>query len=246
MGACRASSTPSPAGSSRSCGATCPLDDIPAHAGCADRGATGPPRRVRPKDVRRAHEEPISNVHGFPVFTLWRPGAEDRRPDGRALPARRRLRAARRRPALAVRDPAGRRARTRARCCRRYPLAPEFTVEDSFEEMVELFEEVARRVTRGRGAGRRLRRRWLRAGARRGAARPRWGPAGPARADRALGRPHRHHAGHPRGGRARPLALLPAPADLRLLLGRDRRPGQARRRRGSAPVSATSPGCHRR
>ena len=29
-----------------------------------------------------------------------------------------------------------------------YPLAPEFTVEDSFDEMVELFEEVASRSPR--------------------------------------------------------------------------------------------------
>jgi monoterpene epsilon-lactone hydrolase len=95
-----------------------------------------------PPRVRRGHEEQIGNVHGFPVYRLWQP-LDDQRPTrsvfflhGGAYV----------RPAAAwhwrflvsLADQLQARAVLPA-----YPLAPEFTVEDSFEDMVRLFEEVA-------------------------------------------------------------------------------------------------------
>ena len=121
-------------------------DDIPAM-----RAALTENNRLAqegpPKDVRRTHEETVTNDHGFPVFTLWASGAETtgrtvlylhggayvRPSDGRHY-----------RFATRLADALGARAVLPA-----YPLAPEFTVEDSFDEMVELFEEVASRSPEG-------------------------------------------------------------------------------------------------
>ncbi len=94
-----------------------------------------------PKDVRRTHEESISNVHGFPVFTLWREGGQAPQKTVVYLHG-----GAYTRPSVSrhwrfltkLADALG--ARAVLPC---YPLAPEFTVEDSFEEMVELLEEIA-------------------------------------------------------------------------------------------------------
>lgn len=135
-----------------------PVDDIPAMLATLIRDnravVEGPPR-----DVRRTHAEHIDNTHGFPVFTLW-PGeqrageqrvgeqrAGDRigeRPQGRTVMylhggAYIRPSDARHwRFATRLAHSLGARTVVPA-----YPLAPEFTVEDSFEDMVELFLEVA-------------------------------------------------------------------------------------------------------
>ncbi len=131
-------------------------DDVPAMrvkmARDNRRAVEAPPR-----DVRRSHAEQISNTPGFPVFTLWRTdrrpaGAPDRRPDtpgdgqqpGRTVfylhgggftkpsdPRHWRF-------ATRLADALG--ART---VFPLYPLAPEYTVEDSFNAMVDLFLEVA-------------------------------------------------------------------------------------------------------
>lgn len=114
-------------------------EDVPAMREALTRtnraGTEAPPR-----DVRKTHEELISNTHGFPVYTLWREGEEPRRSvlylHGGAYirPAA----APHWRFATRLADAIGARAVVPA-----YPLAPEFTVQDSFEEMVSLFEEVA-------------------------------------------------------------------------------------------------------
>lgn len=98
-------------------------------------------REGPPQNVRRTHEESISNVHGFPVFELWAAGTVA---PGRAVlylhggafvhPADKRHW----RFATRLADALGARTVLPA-----YPLAPEFTVEDSFEEMVAIFEAVA-------------------------------------------------------------------------------------------------------
>jgi monoterpene epsilon-lactone hydrolase len=94
-----------------------------------------------PRDVRKDHEETITNAHGFPVFSLW--------PADEELPKRTVLYlhgGAYIRPA----DPRHWRFLTRladtlgARAvlpC--YPLAPEHTVDDSFEALLDVFAEVA-------------------------------------------------------------------------------------------------------
>ncbi len=115
-------------------------DDVPAmRAALTEQNRTaeeGPPR-----DVRRTHEESISNDHGFPVFTLWKAGTP--------LPRRSVLYlhgGAYVRPAdprhwhFATRLAAALGART---VLPAYPLAPEFTVEDSFEQMLAVYDEVA-------------------------------------------------------------------------------------------------------
>ncbi len=94
-----------------------------------------------PQDVRRTHEESISNIHGFPVFELW--AAEVSAP-GRAVlylhggafvhPSDKRH------WQFATRLADALEART---VLPAYPLAPEFSVEDSFEQMIEIFDEVA-------------------------------------------------------------------------------------------------------
>jgi acetyl esterase/lipase len=123
-----------------------PVDDIPAMRAAMTRdnrmAEEGPPPAVR-----RTHEEMISNDHGFPVFTVWRAEAD---PPGRTVvylhgggyvrpsdPAHWRF-------LTRLADAVGARAVLPA-----YPLAPEFTVEDSFEEMVALLEEVARQSPEG-------------------------------------------------------------------------------------------------
>ena len=145
-----------------------PVDDLPAMRAAlvaANRAADEAP----PAPVRRGHEEQIENVHGFPVFTSGRrrgrPGPTSRgavwstctvAPTCAPTDPRHCL------FAVALADAIGARAVLPA-----YPLAPEFTVDDSFDEMVLLVEEVAAAVARRRRAGRRLGRWWLRAGDRR-------------------------------------------------------------------------------
>ena len=121
-------------------------DDIPAMRAALTRNnqmaQEGPP-----KDVRRTHEETVSNVHGFPVFTLWRSGAETSGPTVLYLHGGAYVRpsdARHFRFATRLADALNGRAVLPA-----YPLAPEFTVEDSFEEMVEIFEETARQSPHG-------------------------------------------------------------------------------------------------
>ena len=121
-------------------------DDIPAMRASMARDnrmtREGPPR-----DVRRTHEVSISNQHGFPVFTLWPEGTEVleravvylhggayvRPSDDRHW-----------RFATRLADALGARAVLPA-----YPLGPEFTVDDSFEEMVALLKEVSARSPGG-------------------------------------------------------------------------------------------------
>ena len=119
-------------------------DDLPAlRAALVARNRTadeGPPNRVR-----KGHEEHIDNVHGFPVFTLWKP---DERTGAKDAPRRsvvylhggayvRGIVSWHWRFVARLADALGARAVLPA-----YPLAPEFTVEDSFDEMVALVEEV--------------------------------------------------------------------------------------------------------
>ncbi len=115
-------------------------DDIPAMRAAlirANRQAVDAP----PRDVARTHEERIDNTHGFPVFTLWRP--EVPAPERSVFYLH---------GGAFVKPSDSRHWRFAARLADRldarvvlpaYPLAPEFTVDDSFEEMVSLFEEVA-------------------------------------------------------------------------------------------------------
>jgi len=122
------------------------VDDIPAM-----REAMAEDNRVAlegpPSDVRRTHAERISNTHGFPVFTLWREGGEAPQKSVVYLHG-----GAYVRPSVArhwrfvtkLADALG--ARAVLPC---YPLAPEFTVEDSFEKMVELLEEIASQSPEG-------------------------------------------------------------------------------------------------
>lgn len=115
-------------------------DDVPAMRAAMTRDnrllREGPPR-----DVRRTHEEQISNDHGFPVFTLWPAESEIPRRaviylhgGGYVRPSDDRHW----RFVTKLADALGARAVLPA-----YPLAPEFTVRDSFEELVEIFEQVA-------------------------------------------------------------------------------------------------------
>ncbi|MEO7352338.1 MAG: alpha/beta hydrolase [Marmoricola sp.] len=115
-------------------------DDVPAMRAAlteANRlAAEGPPG-----DVRKSHEESISNTHGFPVFALWPAGTDPPRRSvihlhggGYVHPADDRhwrflTQLADRLGACAVLPT--------------YPLAPEFTVEDSFDAMIALFDDVA-------------------------------------------------------------------------------------------------------
>lgn len=122
-----------------------PLDDLPAMREALmtdNRSADEGP----PAGLRRGHEERIGNEHGFPVFTLWRHDADtgaERTPrrsilylhgGGYVRPAD----ARHWRLLLPWADALHARAVLPA-----YPLAPEFTVEDSFEELLALFDEVA-------------------------------------------------------------------------------------------------------
>lgn len=115
-------------------------DDVPAmRAALTEQNRLleeGPPR-----DVRKTHEESISNVHGFPVFELWPEGAEALSRSVLYLHGGAYVRPADERHwHFATRLAGALGARTVLPC---YPLGPESTVEDSFEEMVELFGEVA-------------------------------------------------------------------------------------------------------
>ncbi|MCW2817769.1 MAG: steryl acetyl hydrolase [Marmoricola sp.] len=129
-----------------------PVDDLPAMRVALterNRGAEeGPPPRVR-----RGHEERVSRDHGFPVFELWRPldgatGPTDGSADGGR--PRRSVLYLHGGAYTAPTDPRhwsflsrfadalGARAVLPA-----YPLAPEFTVADSFEAVVAIFDAVA-------------------------------------------------------------------------------------------------------
>jgi monoterpene epsilon-lactone hydrolase len=98
-------------------------------------------REGPPHDVRRTHQESISNDHGFPVFTLWKaeadlPGRTVLHLHGGAFvhpsdPRQWRF-------ATGLADALGARVVFPA-----YPLAPEYTVHDSFEQMLAIFDEVA-------------------------------------------------------------------------------------------------------
>jgi monoterpene epsilon-lactone hydrolase len=115
-------------------------DDVPAmRAALVEQNRLaeeGPPR-----DVRKNHEESISNGHGFPVFSLWPAGTAAPRRSVMYLHGGAYVRPSDGRHwhfATRLADTLG--ARAVLPC---YPLAPEFTVEDSFDAMVGLFGEVA-------------------------------------------------------------------------------------------------------
>lgn len=115
-------------------------DDVPAMRAALTKqnrlAEEGPPR-----DVLMNHEELISNVHGFPVFELWPADTEAPKRSVIYLHGGAYVRPADDRHwhfATRLADTLG--ARVVLPC---YPLGPEFTVEDSFEAMVELFGEVA-------------------------------------------------------------------------------------------------------
>ena len=120
-----------------------PIGDLPAMRAAlteANRTADeGPSRKVR-----GGHEEQISNGHGFPVFTLWKTRSGAERPDRsvfylhggayvRPVAARHWTFASRLADSLGA-----------AAVMPAYPLAPEFTVQDSFDDMISVFEDVAR------------------------------------------------------------------------------------------------------
>jgi monoterpene epsilon-lactone hydrolase len=116
------------------------IDDIPAMRAALARqnreAQEGPPR-----DVRGKHEESIGNDHGFPVFTLWKSGTELPRRSVFYLHGGAYVRPADKRHwhfATRIADALGARAVLPA-----YPLAPEYTVDDSFERLLAIFEEVA-------------------------------------------------------------------------------------------------------
>lgn len=119
-----------------------PVDDLPAMRAsltAANRAADEAP----PARVRRGHEERIGNVHGFPVYTLWTPAEAGDEPQrsvihlhggGYVRPTHPRHWQF----VVALSDALEARAVLPA-----YPFAPEFTVDDSFDELLSLFEEVA-------------------------------------------------------------------------------------------------------
>jgi monoterpene epsilon-lactone hydrolase len=121
-----------------------PVDDLPAlREALVERNRTadeGPPA-----SVRRGHEEQIGNDHGFPVFTLWKPGG------GAGIEDAPRRSVVYVHGGAYVRGISGWHWRFVSRLADAlgargvlpaYPVAPEFTVEDSFEEMVALVAEV--------------------------------------------------------------------------------------------------------
>lgn len=129
-----------------------PVDDLAAMRSAltaANRSAeSGPPGRVR-----RGHEEQITNAHGFPVFTLWpsdASGTAVEQPPGRSLVYLhggayvRPIHARQWAFSVALADALGARAVVPT-----YPLAPEFTVEDSFEALLLLLREVAEQSPEG-------------------------------------------------------------------------------------------------
>jgi acetyl esterase/lipase len=117
-----------------------PADDVPAMRAAlteANRNAQEAP----PHDVSKTHELSISNDHGFPVFAWWPAETGAPRRSVLYLHGGAYVRPADQRHwrfATHLADALGARAVLPA-----YPLAPEFTVEDSFEALVKIFEEVA-------------------------------------------------------------------------------------------------------
>src|SRR4051812_18748776 len=113
-------------------------DDVPAMRRAmteANRDAQEAP----PHDVSKTHEVSISNDHGFPVFSWWPAGTEAPRRSLLYLHGGAYVRPADQRHwrfATHLADTLGARAVLPA-----YPLAPEFTVEDSFAALVQVFEE---------------------------------------------------------------------------------------------------------
>lgn len=121
-----------------------PVDDLASLRDALitrNRGADEGP----PSAVRHGHEEQIGNSHGFPVFTLWKPGG---RTGSQESPRRsvvylhggayvRGISAWHWKFVARLADALGAKGVIPA-----YPVAPEFTVEDSFEQMVALVEEV--------------------------------------------------------------------------------------------------------
>lgn len=115
-------------------------DDIPAmRAAMTEQNRTA--EEGPPPDVRHQHEESISNLHGFPVFTLWKAGTEMPRRTVLYLHGGAFVRPSDPRHWHFGSRLAG--ALGARLVLPAYPLAPEFTVDDSFEQMVALFEEVA-------------------------------------------------------------------------------------------------------
>jgi monoterpene epsilon-lactone hydrolase len=121
-----------------------PTDDIPAlRAALVARNQTA--EEGPPNSVRQGHEEHISNGHGFPVFTISKAGGRSgsEQPPGRSVVYLhggayvRGLVPWHWRFAVPLADALDARAVLPA-----YPVAPEFTFEDSFDEMVSLVEEV--------------------------------------------------------------------------------------------------------
>ncbi len=121
-------------------------DDVPAMREAMIRSnrlaQEGPPQ-----DVRRTHEESISNDHGFPVFTLWRAGTEQPQRSLIYLHGGAFVRPADDRHwrfATKLADALGARA-----VLPMYPLAPEHTVHDSFDQIVEICDRVAAQSPEG-------------------------------------------------------------------------------------------------
>ncbi len=121
-------------------------DDVPAMRDAmirANRLAEEGP----PQDVRRTHQESINNDHGFPVFTLWQAGVELPRRSVIHLHGGAYVRPADNRHwrfATRLADALEARAVLPI-----YPLAPEFTVHDSLEQVVEICELVAAQSPEG-------------------------------------------------------------------------------------------------
>lgn len=120
-----------------------PVDDIPGMR----RRLVEDNRHVvdePPSDVRRDHAERVTNEHGFPVATYWHTGGrDDVEPPGRTLFYVH--------GGAYIRPTASWHWRFAARLARSmgatvvmplYPLAPEFTVDDSFDELLALWDEV--------------------------------------------------------------------------------------------------------
>ena len=96
-----------------------------------------------PRGVRAGRQQRVETDHGFPVVTLWRPDVDSEMPRRAVfyLHGGAYIRPTDRRHwelATRLADALG--ARTVVPL---YPLAPEFTVEDSFAAMADLFEEIA-------------------------------------------------------------------------------------------------------
>ncbi|WP_051276422.1 alpha/beta hydrolase fold domain-containing protein [Marmoricola sp. URHB0036] len=121
-----------------------PVDDLAAlREALITRNRTA--QEGPPSSVGHGHEVQINNGHGFPVFTLWKPGG----PSGILDSPRRSvvylhggayvrgMSAWHWKFTTRLADALGAQAVLPA-----YPVAPEFTVEDSFAQMLALVEEV--------------------------------------------------------------------------------------------------------